>query len=106
MRVMREESFGPVVGIMKVSSDEEAIRADERQRLRPHRLASGPAIVERAQARVGDRIETGTVFMNRADYLDPGLCWTGCKDTGRGGGLSVIGYHNLTRPKILSPEET
>ena len=37
--------------------------------------------------------------MNRADYLDPGLCWTGCKDTGRGGGLSLIGYHNLTRPK-------
>ncbi len=48
---------------------------------------------------IGDRIETGTVFQNRADYLDPGLCWTGCKDTGRGGGLSVIGYHNLTRPK-------
>ena len=54
--------------------------------------------VDRALA-VGDRIETGTVFMNRADYLDPGLCWTGCKQTGRGGGLSVIGYHNLTRPK-------
>ena len=54
--------------------------------------------VERA-ARVGDRVETGTVFLNRADYLDPGLCWTGIKDTGRGGGLSVIGYHNLTRPK-------
>ncbi len=52
----------------------------------------------RAEA-IADRIETGTVFMNRADYLDPGLCWTGCKDTGRGGGLSVIGYHNLTRPK-------
>ena len=54
--------------------------------------------VERAQ-KVGNAIETGTVFMNRADYLDPGLCWTGCKQTGRGGGLSVIGYHNLTRPK-------
>ena len=45
------------------------------------------------------RIETGTVFMNRCDYLDPALCWTGCKDTGRGGALSVIGFHNLTRPK-------
>ena len=45
------------------------------------------------------KLAPGTVFMNRADYLDPGLCWTGCKDTGRGGGLSVIGYHNLTRPK-------
>jgi acyl-CoA reductase-like NAD-dependent aldehyde dehydrogenase len=49
--------------------------------------------------RLGDQIETGTVFMNRADYLDPALCWTGCKLTGKGGGLSVIGYHNLTRPK-------
>ena len=38
MRVMREESFGPVVGIMKVSSDEEAVAPHERQRLRPHRL--------------------------------------------------------------------
>ncbi len=56
------------------------------------------ADTERA-ARIGARIETGTVFMNRCDYLDPALCWTGCKDTGRGGALSVIGYHNLTRPK-------
>ncbi|WP_435660290.1 aldehyde dehydrogenase family protein [Leisingera caerulea] len=97
MRVMREESFGPVVGIMKVSSDEEAIRLmnDSDFGLT---ASLWTADVERAQA-VGDHIETGTVFMNRADYLDPGLCWTGCKDTGRGGGLSVIGYHNLTRPK-------
>ncbi|WP_264213934.1 aldehyde dehydrogenase family protein [Leisingera thetidis] len=97
MRVMREESFGPVAGIMKVSSDEEAIRLmnDSDFGLTASLWTRD---VERAQA-VGDRIETGTVFMNRADYLDPGLCWTGCKDTGRGGGLSVIGYHNLTRPK-------
>ncbi|UWQ80329.1 aldehyde dehydrogenase family protein [Leisingera sp. S132] len=97
MRVMREESFGPVVGIMKVSSDAEAIRLmnDSDFGLT---ASLWTADVERAQA-VGDQIETGTVFMNRADYLDPGLCWTGCKDTGRGGGLSVIGYHNLTRPK-------
>ncbi|UWQ47611.1 aldehyde dehydrogenase family protein [Leisingera aquaemixtae] len=97
MRVMREESFGPVVGIMKVSSDAEAIELmnDSDFGLTASLWTKD---VERAQA-VGDRIETGTVFMNRADYLDPGLCWTGCKDTGRGGGLSVIGYHNLTRPK-------
>lgn len=97
MRVMREESFGPVVGIMKVSSDEEAIRLmnDSNFGLTASLWTSD---VDRA-ARVGDAIETGTVFMNRADYLDPGLCWTGCKDTGRGGGLSVIGYQNLTRPK-------
>ncbi|MFG6159838.1 aldehyde dehydrogenase family protein [Halomonas sp. 1390] len=97
MRVMRDESFGPVVGIMRVSDDEEAIRLmnDSRFGLT---ASLWTADIERAQ-RVGDRIETGTVFMNRADYLDPGLCWTGCKETGRGGSLSVIGYHNLTRPK-------
>ncbi len=97
MRVMRDESFGPVVGIMKVSSDEEAIRLmnDSEFGLTASLWTKD---VERAQA-VGDQIETGTVFMNRADYLDPGLCWTGCKNTGRGGGLSVIGYQNLTRPK-------
>ena len=97
MRVMRDESFGPVVGIMPVSDDDEAVRLmnDSRFGLTTSLWTSD---IDRA-ARLGDRIETGTVFMNRADYLDPGLCWTGCKDTGRGGGLSVIGYHNLTRPK-------
>ncbi|NPU78549.1 aldehyde dehydrogenase family protein [Roseobacter sp. HKCCD6578] len=97
MRVMRDESFGPVVGIMKVSSDDEATRLmnDSAFGLTASLWTRD---LDRA-ARVGDQIETGTVFMNRADYLDPGLCWTGCKNTGRGGGLSVIGYHNLTRPK-------
>ncbi len=97
MRVMRDESFGPVVGIMKVSSDEEAI-----QLMNDSEFGLTASLwtkdLDRAIT-VGDQIETGTVFMNRADYLDPGLCWTGCKNTGRGGGLSVIGYQNLTRPK-------
>ncbi|WP_163576381.1 aldehyde dehydrogenase family protein [Halomonas faecis] len=97
MRVMRDESFGPVVGIMKVADDDEAVRLmnDSAFGLTASLWTTD---IDRAQ-RVGDRIQTGTVFMNRADYLDPGLCWTGCKDTGRGGSLSVIGYHNLTRPK-------
>ena len=97
MDVMREESFGPVVGIMKVSSDEEALSLmnDSEYGLTASLWTADP---DRAAA-LGARIETGTVFMNRADYLDPGLCWTGCKNTGRGGSLSVIGYHNLTRPK-------
>ncbi|GLQ34174.1 aldehyde dehydrogenase [Amylibacter marinus] len=97
MRVMREESFGPVVGIMAVKDDAEAIRLmnDSTFGLTASLWTKDTARAEQ----IADQIETGTVFMNRADYLDPGLCWTGCKDTGRGGGLSIIGYHNLTRPK-------
>ncbi len=97
MRVMRDESFGPVVGIMPVKDDAEAI---DLMNDSDFGLTASlwTADIDRAIA-IGDRIETGTVFMNRADYLDPGLCWTGCKQTGRGGGLSIIGYHNLTRPK-------
>jgi len=97
MRVMHDESFGPVVGIMKVDSDEEAIKLmnDSEFGLTASLWTKDP---QRA-AKIGRQIETGTIFMNRADYLDPGLCWTGCKNTGRGGALSPIGYHNLTRPK-------
>jgi acyl-CoA reductase-like NAD-dependent aldehyde dehydrogenase len=97
MRVMRDESFGPVVGIMPVRDDAEAIALmnDSAFGLTASVWTGDTARAEH----IADRIETGTVFQNRADYLDPGLCWTGCKDTGRGGGLSVIGYHNLTRPK-------
>ena len=97
MRVMREESFGPVVGIMPVSDDAEALMLmnDCEYGLTASLWTQD---VERA-ARIGAEIETGTVFMNRADYLDPALCWTGCKNTGRGGALAEIGFHNLTRPK-------
>lgn len=97
MQVMREENFGPLIGIMRVENDSEAIALmnDSDYGLTASLWTRDP---ERA-ATVGAKVETGTVFMNRADYLDPGLCWTGCKNTGRGGALSVIGYHNLTRPK-------
>ncbi|CAN7720303.1 aldehyde dehydrogenase family protein (plasmid) [Aminobacter sp. NyZ550] len=97
MRVMRDESFGPVVGIMKVSGDEQALELmnDSEFGLTASLWTKDP---ERA-ARIGAEVETGTVFMNRADYLDPALCWTGVKSTGRGGSLSVIGFQNLTRPK-------
>ncbi|MEZ5792925.1 MAG: aldehyde dehydrogenase family protein, partial [Nitratireductor sp.] len=97
MRVMREESFGPVVGIMKVSSDEEAISLmnDSDFGL----TASLWTNDINAAAEIGRRIETGTIFMNRCDYLDPALCWTGCKDTGRGASLSMLGFQSVTRPK-------
>ena len=97
MRVMMEESFGPVVGIMKVSGDAEALALMNDS---PYGLTASvwTEDYETAQA-LGLQIETGTVFMNRADYLDPALCWTGCKDTGRGGSLSYLGFHSVTRPK-------
>ena len=97
MRVMGEESFGPVVGIMKVASDAEAVTLMNDS---PYGLTCSiwTADAERA-ATIGAQIETGTVFMNRCDYLDPALCWTGCKDTGRGGSLSMLGYYSVTRPK-------
>ncbi len=97
MRVMTEESFGPVVGIMKVKDDEEAIRLMNDS---PYGLTASIWTTDYdTAAAIGARIETGTIFMNRADYLDPALCWTGCKDTGRGGSLSYLGFHSVTRPK-------
>ncbi|ASY57218.1 aldehyde dehydrogenase family protein [Sinorhizobium sp. CCBAU 05631] len=97
MEFMREETFGPAVGIMKVKNDAEAIELmnDSQYGLT---VSLWTRDAERA-ARIGRELETGTVFMNRADYLDPALCWTGVKETGRGGSLSVLGFHNLTRPK-------
>ncbi len=97
MRVMTEESFGPVVGIMKVSGDDEAIRLMNDS---PYGLTASIWTDDyETAATLGAQIQTGTIMMNRADYLDPALCWTGCKDTGRGGSLSYLGYHSVTRPK-------
>ncbi len=97
MRVMTEETFGPVVGIMKVGSDEEAIRLmnDSAYGLTAALFTADLAAAEA----IGARLETGTVFMNRCDSLDPALPWVGVKDTGRGHTLSVWGYEHLTRPQ-------
>lgn len=97
MRVMKEESFAPVVGIMPVKDDEAAIRLmnDSRYGL----TASIWTKDTEAAVRIGNQIETGTFYMNRCDYLDPALAWTGVKDSGRGVTLSELGYDALTRPK-------
>lgn len=97
MAVMREETFGPVVGVMPVDSDEEAIRLMNDS---PYGLTASIWTQDAdAAQRIGAQIETGTVFMNRCDYLDPALAWTGVKDTGRGITLSALGYSALTRVK-------
>ena len=97
MRVMTEESFGPVVGIMKVANDDEAINL-----MNDSDLGLTAAIytqdIDQGVA-LGDQLETGTFFINRCDYLDPSLAWTGVKNTGRGCTLSSLGFGALTRPK-------
>ena len=97
MRLMTEETFGPVIGIARVASDTEAVRLmnDSEFGL----TASIWTTDEDAAIRLGDEVETGTWFMNRCDYLDPALAWTGVKNSGRGCTLSVMGYAHLTRPK-------
>jgi acyl-CoA reductase-like NAD-dependent aldehyde dehydrogenase len=97
MRVMTEESFGPVVGLMAVKDDEEAVGLmnDSRYGL----TASIWTTDVDAAIQIGDRVDTGTWFLNRCDYLDPALAWTGVKDSGRGCSLSRLGYESLTRPK-------
>ncbi len=97
MNIMREETFGPVVGIMAVESDDEAIRLMNDSL---YGLTASVWTRDRdAALAIGGRVATGTWFMNRCDYLDPGLAWVGVKDSGRGCSLSVLGFEQLTRPK-------
>jgi acyl-CoA reductase-like NAD-dependent aldehyde dehydrogenase len=97
MRVMSEESFGPVIGIMPVDGDDEAIARmnDSRYGL----TASIWTCDVDAAVRIGERVETGTVYMNRCDYVDPVLVWTGVKETGHGIALSSLGFDPYVRPK-------
>ncbi len=94
---MTEETFGPAIGIMAVASDDEAVQLmnDSRYGL----TASVWTQDVDAAVAIGDRVETGTWYLNRCDYLDPALAWTGVKDSGRGCTLSVLGYESVTRPK-------
>jgi len=97
MRIMTEETFGPVIGIMPVSGDAEAIEL-----MNDSEFGLTAAVFtqdENAAIEIGNQIETGTWFMNRCDYLDPALAWTGVKKSGRGCTLSSVGFEHMTRPK-------
>lgn len=97
MDIMREESFGPVIGIMRVRDDAEAIRLMNDS---PYGLTCSVWTSDIAAAEnIGNQLETGTVFMNRCDYVDPALVWTGVKDTGSGIALSSLGFSPYVRPK-------
>ncbi|VAW67200.1 Aldehyde dehydrogenase [hydrothermal vent metagenome] len=100
MSIMKDESFGPVIGLMKVSNDEEAVQLmnDSKFGL----TASVWARDENAALNMADKLQTGTVFMNQCDYLDPELAWVGIKCSGRGCSLSAFGYQQLTRPKSIN----
>ena len=97
MALMSQETFGPAIGIMPVAGDDEAIALmnDSRYGL----TASIWTTDAEAALRIGERVDTGTWYMNRCDYLDPALAWTGVKDSGRGCTLSRLGLETFTRPK-------
>ena len=97
MRVMTEETFGPLIAIMKVDGDAQAIEL-----MNDSEFGLTAAIFtqdEAAAIKIGDQVQTGTWFMNRCDYLDPALAWTGVKHSGPGCTLSSVGFESLTRPK-------
>lgn len=97
MQFMTEETFGPVAGVMPVRSDDEAIHLMNDSK---YGLTASIWTMDAVAARsIGTQLNTGTIFMNRCDYLDPELAWTGVKDSGRGATLSQLGYHYLSRPK-------
>ena len=97
--LVQEESFGPVIALLPVKNDEEAVRFmnDSAYGLSASIWTSDP---DRA-IRMGEQIETGTFFMNRCDFLDPALPWCGVKDTGRGATLSHYGLLHLSRLKSM-----
>ena len=104
MLVMSDESFGPVVGIMKVSDDKQAITLmnDSEFGLTASVFTTD---IEQGIA-IGEQLEAGTFFINRCDYLDPALAWAGVKKSGRGCTLSSLGYQALTRPKSFHIKES
>jgi acyl-CoA reductase-like NAD-dependent aldehyde dehydrogenase len=99
MKLFQQESFGPVLPVVVVDSDEDALAKMNDSRLG---LTASVWTSDRERAaRMAAKLECGTVFMNRCDYLDPALPWSGCKDSGRGVSLGALGFDGLTRPKAV-----
>ncbi len=99
MDLFQRESFGPIVATTPVASDEEALEKMNDSHLG---LTASVWTVDRDRAaRFARSLDYGTVFMNRCDYLDPALPWSGRKDSGRGVSLSTLGFEGLTRPKSI-----
>jgi acyl-CoA reductase-like NAD-dependent aldehyde dehydrogenase len=97
--LLRRESFGPILPVHPVDSDDEALTKMNDSALG---LTASVWTKDRARAeRFGRGLECGTVYMNRCDALDPLLPWTGWKDSGRGHSLSALGFDALTKPKAL-----
>lgn len=104
MDIMTQESFGPVVGIMAVDSDDHAISLMNDS---DFGLTASIWTQDIATAtKMLPHIETGTAFINRCDYLSPMLAWTGVKNTGRGISLSVLGFDQVTRVKSYHIKHT
>lgn len=99
MEVVSEETFGPVLPIVRVASDAEAVRQINDS---PYGLTASlwTSDVDAARA-LAPQLAVGTVFLDRCDYLDPALAWTGVKASGRGVTLSTLGFHALTRPQSI-----
>ncbi|KAL8812482.1 MAG: hypothetical protein Q9223_007282 [Gallowayella weberi] len=99
MDVMNEETFGPVIPVMKVGDDEEAVRLmnDSEFGL----TASIWTSDVKAGERLAQDVEAGTVFVNRCDFPSPDLAWTGWKNSGKGVSLSKFGFEQFVRLKSL-----
>ncbi|KAG1722313.1 Aldehyde/histidinol dehydrogenase [Suillus lakei] len=100
MDVMKEETFGPIIGIQKVSSDAKAIEL-----MNDSEYGLTASIWTKSLddfSTLADQVQAGTIFLNRCDSLDPALAWTGIKNSGRGVSLSKFGYDQLTRAKSIN----
>ncbi len=99
MPIRRLELFGPGALISPVAGDDAAIESINAS---PYGLTAAVYTPDLARAeQLAGRLDVGTVFANRCDYLDPELAWTGTKDSGRGHTLSALGFEGFTRPKSL-----